>query len=308
MRGNRIKIRGRLAVYHCISRTVNGEFLFDEESKGVLRNILFRGAAFSGVQILTYCVMSNHFHVLVAVPDKERIIVSDAEIVRRHGALYGAESLQTRRLQVCLQEGGELAAAESDRWVSRMHDVSEFIKTVKSRFTIWYNTRHKRFGTLWSERFKSVLVEGRGNAVLAVALYIDLNPVRAGLVDEAADYPQSGLGEASQGRRAALEGIAEVLRTSGVPSASLADAVRWYRDQASGKARTGQKKHGETDSGVSDHEDDPTRRPLMERRSEFSTGIAVGSKDFVESVQGPRQKRGKGASSSREPSPLDDWF
>ena len=42
-----------------------------------------------------------------------------------------------------------------------MHDLSEFMKTLKQRFSIWYNRNHdKRLGTLWTERFKSVLVEG----------------------------------------------------------------------------------------------------------------------------------------------------
>ncbi|MFU8894079.1 MAG: hypothetical protein ACNA8L_10660 [Luteolibacter sp.] len=40
-----------------------------------------------------------------------------------------------------------------------MHDLSEFMKGVIQRFTQWYNDKHKRSGTLWERRFKSVVVE-----------------------------------------------------------------------------------------------------------------------------------------------------
>jgi len=63
--------------------------------------------------------------------------------------------------------------------VARMGDLSRYVKEVKERFTRWYNKRHGRRGTLWMDRFKSVLVED-GEALRTMAQYIDLNPVRAG--------------------------------------------------------------------------------------------------------------------------------
>jgi hypothetical protein len=70
----------------------------------------------------------------------------------------------------------------------RMGDVSEFIKTLKQRFTQWFNKRQGRRGTLWEERFKSVLMEGRGHVLATMAAYIDLNAVRAGLVKDPKDF------------------------------------------------------------------------------------------------------------------------
>jgi hypothetical protein len=52
------------------------------------------------------------------------------------------------------------------------------------------------YGTLWAERFKSVLVEGQGNSLQTMAAYIDLNPVRAGLVVDPKDYRFCGYAEA----------------------------------------------------------------------------------------------------------------
>ena len=70
-----------------------------------------------------------------------------------------------------------------------MGDVSAFMKELKQRFSIWFNRSHKRFGTLWAERFKSVLIENAASALRTVAAYIDLNPVRAGLVEDPKELP-----------------------------------------------------------------------------------------------------------------------
>jgi hypothetical protein len=74
------------------------------------------------------------------------------------------------------------------------------------RFTKWYNWRKHRDGCLWAQKFRSVLVEG-GLAARTVAAYIDLNPVRAGIVEDPKDYRWSGYGEAVAGLRRAREGL-----------------------------------------------------------------------------------------------------
>ena len=64
---------------------------------------------------------------------------------------------------------------------------------------MWFNKRHEKEGNLWEDKFKSVLVED-GHAARVVAAYIDLNPVRAGIVGTAEDYRWSGWGEAAAGK------------------------------------------------------------------------------------------------------------
>ena len=86
MRSNRLKVSGAAATYHCMTRTVNGERLFDDRAKEVLRKVLWQVADFCGVEVLTYCIMSNHFHVLVRVPVLDEL--SDAELMRRYKVLY----------------------------------------------------------------------------------------------------------------------------------------------------------------------------------------------------------------------------
>ena len=98
-----------------------------------------------------------------------------------------------------LQEGGEEAEAIRRKLLARMSDVSEFMKTIKQRFSVWFNRTHRRYGTLWADRFKSVLVEGSGNPLQTMAAYIDLNPVRAGIVEDPKDYRFCGYAEAVAG-------------------------------------------------------------------------------------------------------------
>ena len=213
MRKSRIKIREGegSAVYHCVTRTVNREMLFDGVAKEVLRKQIWRIADFSGVEILTYCVMTNHFHVLVRVPDRREVEIPDEELIRRYRVLYPQPTqyqvAAVEGLRETLKEGGEEAEELRRRLLERMHDISEFMKSLKQRFSVWYNRSHGRVGTLWSERFKSTLVEESYLALRIVAAYVDLNPVRAGLAEDPKDYRWSGYGEATGGSAVARLGI-----------------------------------------------------------------------------------------------------
>lgn len=208
----RTKLIGMEASYHCMSRVVNGELLFQDCDKEMLRRMIWQVADFCGVEVLTYCVMSNHFHVLLRVPAEQH--VDDHELLRRYRVLYPHptkyQMASVRVLSSQLASDGADARVLRQKLLARMGDVSEYMKTLKQRFSVWYNRRYKRFGTLWAERFKSVLVEGRGNPLQTMAAYIDLNPVRAGLVDDPKDYRFCGYAEAVAGRPAAVEGLRRV--------------------------------------------------------------------------------------------------
>jgi len=217
MRTRRLKIIGQTAVYHCISRAVAGEMLFGNREKEVLRKQLWQVADFCGVEVLTYCVMSNHFHVLVRV--REAYSVSDEELLRRLGILYHREKDRVQVLGAILKEGGEEAEELRAKLLARMGDVSVFMKELKQRFSIWYNHSHDRYGTLWAERFKSLLVEGSAAALRTVAAYIDLNPVRAGLVKDPKDYRFCGYAEALAGVKQAQAGIKSVNERQRIDSA-----------------------------------------------------------------------------------------
>jgi hypothetical protein len=206
MRMARIKIAGRGAVYHCISRIVGGEPLLGDLEKEQLRLWVWRQAAFSGLEVITYCLLSNHLHLLVRVPAQLRL--TDAQLVERARAYYGSQSPYVRLLQDAWEASGSLPPDLRTGLSSRMGDLSVYMKELKQRFSLWYNKSHQRFGTLWAERFKSLVVEEEPGTVRTVAAYVDLNPVRAGLVEDAKDYRWSGYGEAVAGQERARRGLA----------------------------------------------------------------------------------------------------
>jgi hypothetical protein len=88
----------------------------------------------------------------------------------------------------------------------RMFDLSKFMKELKLKMTLAYNKTHGRVGALWEGRFKSVLLES-GDAVRTVAAYIDLNPIRAGLVEDPADYRWCSYAAAVAGVKGARQAL-----------------------------------------------------------------------------------------------------
>jgi REP element-mobilizing transposase RayT len=183
----------------------------DEGEREIFRHILRKAATFSGVSVLTYAILSNHFHVLLDVPVQP--VLDDTELLRRVKALYGADAanLHKERWDGWRRSGLDLLVkSEQEQLRRRMGDISPFLKLLKQRYSISYNQRHKRTGTLWEGRYVSILVEGESRALSTVAAYIDLNPVRAGIVKDPADYRWSGYGEACGGSDLARQGLLSI--------------------------------------------------------------------------------------------------
>jgi putative transposase len=198
----RLLVQGRSAVYHCVSRTAFKEFVFEDQEREAFTQILVKQAGFCGVELLAYCMMSNHFHVMVRVPEK--VPLGDAELLRRYGILYGKghcpfSSPRPESLAAMLAANDEVSEYWRRRLQARMHDLNVFMRELKQRFGIWYNHRHENEGTLWGDRFGSVVVEDEPRALSVVAAYIDLNPVRAGMVKDPGEYRHSGYGRAMGG-------------------------------------------------------------------------------------------------------------
>jgi len=215
MRQARIKKRCE-AFYHVTSRCALQAYLFKTDAKNMFIKMLRRAEVFSGVEIITYCVMDNHFHILVKVP--ERRDVSETELRGRISILYGdtkANQIFKRWDSLREAENPDLVQKEQAAFKARMYDISEFMKTFKQRFSLWFcaNNLQKSgeevrriAGTIWQGRFHSVVVEPTKKALTAVSAYIDLNPVRARIVSDAKAYRWSGYGAAKRGNVQAIAG------------------------------------------------------------------------------------------------------
>jgi REP element-mobilizing transposase RayT len=285
MRKPRIKVTDHTAVYHCISRIVGGEFLLDDPAKETFRVFMWQQAEFAGLQVLTYSLMSNHTHILVRVPLV--VEVSDTELVDRVQALYGADAPETVRLRRELEQAGRLSRKVRQRLLQRMGDVSAFMKELKQRFSRWYNEAHDRFGTLWAERFKSLLVQDNSEALRTVAAYIDLNPVRAVIVPDPKDYRYSGYGEALGGSAQARAGLLSVMGQADWERGAAEYRMRMYVE--GGKA-------GESGKAVFDRGEVlkvlraggviGCGDALRLRIRYFGDGLVLGSEEYVNGIFG----------------------
>ncbi|NCD33459.1 MAG: hypothetical protein EOL87_08605 [Spartobacteria bacterium] len=209
MRQRRIK-RDHLAYYHCMSRIVGREMLLGTQEKEHMRRLIRRVEGFTGVQVLTYAVMTNHIHLLLEEPERDAVqSISNEELMRRLAYLYTEDEVDEIWMRWTEWERTglvDMVREDQQRYLVRMHDISEFMKQIKQRFSCWYNRANGRYGTLWDHRFKSVLVED-GLALRTMAAYIEMNPVRAGMVDDPKTYRFCGLGDAMGGNAAARQGI-----------------------------------------------------------------------------------------------------
>jgi putative transposase len=286
MRGRRIKVAADSgeAVYHCMSRTVNGERVFDRRALEVLRKQIWQVAEFAGVDVLTYALLSNHFHVLVRVPQKGP--VSDAELLRRYGVLYPKPTAyQAARLEVIRREfeqGGPEAEAWRKRLLALMGDVSVFMKLLKQRFSVWFNQNHQRFGPLWSDRFKSVLVEPKRRVIQTMAAYIDLNAVRAGLVDDPKEYRFCGYAEAVAGGHEARNGFAVILGAGSWTKVQAEYRQVLFGTGAGPRAKGGGIAMEDFRRVMKQGGKLPLATVLRCRVRYFSEGAVLGSKMFVE--------------------------
>ena len=305
MRRPRIKVDGE-GFYHVVSRIGGRRFLLDDKEKGILLGMIRRAAAFSGVEVYTYAIMDNHFHLLVRVSGKRE--VSEEELRRRVAALYGAEQAGQLFAEWAKRERkGKCAAVETEkeRLKKRMHDLSQFCKTFKEAYTQDYNRRHGNTGTIWEGRFKSLLLEGTARALLTVAGYIHLNPVRAGTVEKAEEAGNTGYGAACGGDAAArdgLDGLASQARgKAGGEKVGWTIAKNVCRNTIEGKVGEEESEAGwvrRTREEASDEADDGERGAayglLRRRRVGFLHGGALGGADFVREVAEmlpPRMRR-----------------
>ncbi len=175
----RMIISGEPTVYHIMSRTALDGFVMGDTEKEFLFRLIKRMSAVYFVEVLGFCIMGNHFHLLARMLPGDSF--DDKEVLRRFRLYYGPD------LKPSLTE--EKVDSFRKKWGS----LSEYIKDIKQRFSRYYNKKYNRRGFFWADRFKSVIVEN-GDTLVNCLAYIDLNPVRAGLCSKPEEYRWSSLG------------------------------------------------------------------------------------------------------------------
>jgi len=203
MRHARLKPSGRDTWHHCYNRAVGNrnDRPFDEVDKEQFIRILHRVAVLYTVRVVAYQVMSNHFHLLLQAPAEPP---SEAETIRRYEAFHHGKRTLRPGSRSCRE------------WQARLRDVSWCMRHLQHLYSAWYNRSRpiRRRGPLWAGRFKNTVLED-GAALWACWTYIERNPVRAGMVGDAADYRFCSYGRWRQSGR---HPFAAALETHLIPS------------------------------------------------------------------------------------------
>ncbi len=175
----RLLVTGEEAYYHVISRTALEGMVLQDTDKEVLLNLLKWLAKVYFVEIYGFCIMGNHFHLVVKMLPQSHF--SDDEVIARMKHYFK---------NLVIKKDTNTERIEDYR--EKFSTLSDFIKELKQRFSRYYNKKHQRRGYFWGERFKSVLLE-EGPALLNCLAYIELNPVRAGLTKRPEEYRWTSL-------------------------------------------------------------------------------------------------------------------
>jgi REP element-mobilizing transposase RayT len=180
--------------YHCVTRCVRRAFLLGEggnNRKEWIENRLEELAEIFAVAVGGFSVMDNHLHVLVRLDPDVAQAWSDEEVVRRSGRLFPPRDKSRQPMPVT--EHWVQWRLKDSLWVAtareRLQSLSWFMKCLKEPLSRLANRQDKTRGTFFESRFKSVAVIDE-ESLLAISVYIDLNPVAATVADtpETSDY------------------------------------------------------------------------------------------------------------------------
>ncbi|WP_291321561.1 transposase [Desulfonatronospira sp.] len=171
----------QLTVYHVISRTALQGLPIKDKDNDFLLGLIKKLSQFYFVDVLGFALMGNHFHLVIRMyPESDP---TDDEIKERLQKYYGDE----------LNVTGVLI---SD-YRKRLTNLGAYVKDIKQGFTRYFNKKYGRRGFFWGDRFKSMIVQD-GLSLVNLLAYIDLNPIRAGIVKKPEDYRWSSLGYHAQ--------------------------------------------------------------------------------------------------------------
>jgi putative transposase len=299
--------------FHCVSRVVDRAYKLGDREKAMFVRFMREYELFFGLEVMSYAIMSNHFHLLVRVPKASDEEISDEVFIERLRAVYKPIEVQVvaDQLKKCRKnDANKMARDLKAQYTYRMGNISEFMKSLKQKFTRWFNKTHARTGTLWEQRYGVTFV-GPGWSTQVVAAYIDLNPLRAGIVSDPSDYKFSSYGEACGGEGRARTGLFKVMlseeegasRKSNAPKDEK-EALAQYRmllaEEGISEESDGQPMLGQSQEQVKKKSKGFSKaevKEILKKNGElslaqllrcktryFSAGFAVGSKRYMDTI------------------------
>lgn len=175
--------------YHCISKIARGLWILDQYGNELKRRIereISRLSSIFAIGVGGHAILGSHFHLLLQVDVEKAKGWSAIEVLSRWILLCPPknkkrEVLKGDELQFWVDEKSKDQKYVEERR-KRLMDLGWFHRFLKQPLSIYVNKLEGCSGTLFQGRFKSIAVMDF-QALLNVAIYIDLNPVAAGIVD-----------------------------------------------------------------------------------------------------------------------------
>jgi REP element-mobilizing transposase RayT len=190
----------QVGVYHCIARCVRRAFLCGIDAytgkdyshrKAWILDRLCQLAALFGVEVCGYSVMSNHLHLVLRNRPDVVQRWSDAEIALRWCRLFPRRNRATGEPLEPDEPDVAMAMADRERRAElrqRLSSLSWFMRCLCEHIARTANAEDDVTGRFWGGRFKSVALLDEA-AILACSMYVDLNPIRAGLAATPEESP-----------------------------------------------------------------------------------------------------------------------
>ncbi len=198
--------------YHCTARCVRRAFLcgrdrfsgrsFNHRRRWIIDRAKTLSSVFA-IDLCGYAIMENHYHLLIHI-DQNRGKQWDAtEVIERYARIFRCPETVRRwvRGETLTQFEQEQVCVLIDTWRQRLMDISWYMRCLNEYVARRANREDDCTGRFWQGRFKSqALLDAR--ALLTCMLYIDLNPVRAGIASSLRNSAYTSICERLQSRPA----------------------------------------------------------------------------------------------------------
>ena len=180
-----------VGIVHCQQRCVRRAFLAGKDQasgknfeyrREWIRNRMELLASVFAMDVLTYSVMSNHLHLMLRNRPDVVKTWGDEEVARRWLQLFPGKRLEDQ-LGSPTQQDIVQAIADAKKlagWRDRLSDVSWFMRALSEPIARRANREDECTGRFWEGRFKAQKIVDEAG-ILACAMYVDLNPVRAAM-------------------------------------------------------------------------------------------------------------------------------
>lgn len=185
---------GATPFYHCVTRCVRRTYLcgkdlvtgkdYSHRKEWIVDRIKYLSEVFA-IKVCAYAVMSNHYHIVLFVNEKEANSWDDEQVKSHWSAIFPKDAKQVESLLLTDKQLKEKIFL----WRERLMSISWYMRCLNEVIAKESNREEDCTGRFWEGRFKSQALLDEG-ALLSAMAYVDLNPIRAkmALTPEGSDF------------------------------------------------------------------------------------------------------------------------